>query len=826
MVDEIDKKARELADRLTKASDGLQKPFKGLVDNLAEVNKEIAISAADIRKDTRDTFSGFLSKRKLAKAMEDYDKTELERNKARSEELDSHEKELIKQSKKHNEELESSKQDFIEQNKKDNAEVQAAKDAILKEEEVEINRNQNLNAMKKSIAEKEQAIQNNLNNKWHGSVEANIEKQKEIEAIQQKVDAKETEIKKFRAAQMEKVNDKEQEIESAKLEFLKKNSEQVENNENARIEASNAFKEQFEDAEQERIRLEEQFTEDMKKASSSERFDNFSGAIKDLTGGLLDIGGMLDDVTKFGNNLKTVGTEFKNFGMMLGDKLGNPVDKLKDLFWGLVASAGAFFTTMKSSVGEKFKSAKESITGKISNVKEKGGAVKDMFSEKAELFQGKMSDLGNTMKNGAKTMGGKGLKAIKMAPKMLMKGATRFVSLLARIPMMLAAIPAILSSPFVLIGAAVLLLAIGLVLVWMKFKDSIMEKFEAMKTKVTEVVTNIVDGFLDVWQKVKDWFSDKVFGIRSFLGLTSEEEEAEHAKQEVIKEKEKEKERLKEEQKEIALQAKEAEIDAQLKAEYGEDALNWGWGRGDSDAKDKKKQMMEQAEAEIDEDIAMDDISSEALLEERNQSKRDYDNVEGVIDARQEEVENKVKFSNLKINGEDATEEQKREFYQERADKGQLDGQGKLRNFEGTKGITTEELKEIQAAEMEDRIKAQKELDTREDYVPLNRGDNATIARRNELQGKQADEEIFNDGDGLTEKEKMELTRLERDQGDRIKDSADRAKEMGPKRPDPSITSVAQQNTNNNVTNNTISASPNPRPTDNTINRTATVNQN
>ena len=72
----------------------------------------------------------------------------------------------------------------------------------------------------------------------------------------------------------------------------------------------------------------------MKKASSSERFDNFSGAIKDLTGGLLDIGGMLDDVTKFGNNLKTVGTEFKNFGKFLGDKLGNPVDKLKDLFWG------------------------------------------------------------------------------------------------------------------------------------------------------------------------------------------------------------------------------------------------------------------------------------------------------------------------------------------------------------------------------------------------------------------------------------------------------------------------------------------------------------
>ena len=39
-------------------------------------------------------------------------------------------------------------------------------------------------------------------------------------------------------------------------------------------------------------------------------------------------------------------------------------------------------------------------------------------------------------------------------------------------------------------------------------------------------------------------------------------------------------------------------------------------------------------------------------------------------------------------------------------------------------------------------------------------------------------------------------------------------------------TAVAQQNTNNNVTNNAFSQSPNPRPTDSTIGRTATVNLN
>jgi hypothetical protein len=686
--------------------------------------------------------------------------------------------------------------------------------------------------MKDKVFSKQFSIDNNITM----GIEDRLKKQTEIDAIQQEVDAKESEIKKFRAKQFAKISKEEEQAQ-------------------------------------------EDYTKMLNEASKSEDFDKFSGSVKNLTGGLLDIGGMLDDVVKFGEDLQNVAkgiqsafgkiSELSNkLGNFIGDSLksfaseignffkagyakledlpivGGAFTKLKDIVMSLIGSIGALWLTMKtkmkdlvsgiktkvkdgtSKVGEKFKSAKESITSKVG---EKFQPVKDVFSEKAKLFQGKMSDLGNTMKDGAKTMGGKGLKAIKMAPKMLMKGATRFVSLLARIPAMLAAIPALLASPFVLIGAAVLLLAIGLVLVWMKFKDQIMEKFEMMKTKVTEVVTNIVDGFLDVWQRVKNWFSDKVFGIRSFLGLTSEEEEAEHAKQEVIKEKEKEKERLKEEQKEIAMQAKEAEIDAQLKAEFGEDALNWGWGRGDSDAKDMKKQMMEQAEADIDQDMAMDDISSKDLLKERNQSEDDYDNVQNVIDARQKEVENKVKFSNLKINGEDATEEQKREYFQEQADKGQLDGRlgGGLERFEGTKGVTTQELREEQAAEVLDINRAQKELDTREDYIPMNRGDNATIARRNELQGIQSDDEVFGDGEGLTEKEKMELTRLERDQGDRIKDSADRAKEMGPKRPDPSInTSVAQQNTNNNVTNNTISASPNPRPTDRTINRTATVNQN
>ena len=737
---DVDKKAQELAEKLDKASEGLNKPFKGLVDELAKVNQAVAISAAEIRKDTRDSFSGFLSRKKLKRAMEDFDKTEFETNKATS------------------------------------AKTASMRDKLLEEQQVEIDRNQNLNAAKKAIAENELAIQNNLNNKWHGSVEANIEKQKEIDEIQQQVDAKETEIKKFRLAKIEKAN------------------------------------KDLEKLDEDRVKLEEDKAEQMKKASSSEEFDNFTGSIKNLTGGLLDIGGMLDDVTKFGNDLKNVGKGIQSaFGKTkeLGGKLSGKLfpkkekilkaDGTKDMRF---KENQTMFTPIqklaskgKDNITKKVTEGKDFVKGKVTKGKDK---VTEGFTKGKDAMMDSVSKLGNNMKMGAKSMGGKGLKAIKSAPAQLMKGARMFVSLLSKIPMMLAAIPALLASPIVLIGLAVLALIIGLVIIWMKFKDQIKEKFEMMKTKVIGVVTSLVEGFLEVWQKVKDWFGDKVHGIKKFLGLTTEEEDAEH-----------EKKQLEKKQKKEAMNLREEEIDAQMKEKYGDKALNF-FG-GSKEAKEEKKRMMEEADGNYDENKKLDDTSSQDLLTERDTSLNAAEDAKDQLQAREKAVEERMKTANVTQNGRTLEGDEKRAFLEDMADKGRLDDD--RATFEGASNEQLENFAENKEVKAE---KLQAELETREDYIPANmKGD----ARLSELQ----DEDLFG---GLTEKEEMEMNRIERGQGDRIKDGADRAKEMGPKRESIQSTAVAQQNNNNNVTNNTISSSPNPRPTDNTISRTANVNQN
>ena len=714
-VEQLDK---ELADATSK----LNKKFKGLVAELAETNKAVALKTAETRLEVKDTFSGFLASSKMKKAIRETDRKILD-------------------------------------------EKTAGHKKLVDAEEKEISRNKQINDTKAELATLEAQL------KMSGtlSTEKRLEKQEAIDSKREKIETDINAIKKFRAKDIEKI-------------------------------------------ENERIKAEESYNEVIKDASSSEEFDNFTGSIKNLTGGLLDIGGMLDDVTKFGNDLKNVGKGIKSaFGKTkeLGGKLSGKLfpkkekilkaDGTKDMRF---KENQTMFTPIqklaskgKDNITKKVTEGKDFVKGKVTKGKDK---VTEGFTKGKDAMMDSVSKLGNNMKMGAKSMGGKGLKAIKAAPAQLMKGARMFVSLLSKIPMMLAAIPALLASPIVLIGLAVLALIIGLVIIWMKFKDQIKEKFEMMKTKVIGVVTSLVEGFLEVWQKVKDWFGDKVHGIKKFLGLTTEEEDAEH-----------EKKQLEKKQKKEAMNLREEEIDAQMKEKYGDKALNF-FG-GSKEAKEEKKRMMEEADGNYDENKKLDDTSSQDLLTERDTSLNAAEDAKDQLQAREKAVEERMKTANVTQNGRTLEGDEKRAFLEDMADKGRLDDD--RATFEGASNEQLENFAENKEVKAE---KLQAELETREDYIPANmKGD----ARLSELQ----DEDLFG---GLTEKEEMEMNRIERGQGDRIKDGADRAKEMGPKRESIQSTAVAQQNNNNNVTNNTISSSPNPRPTDNTISRTANVNQN
>ena len=264
------------------------------------------------------------------------------------------------------------------------------------------------------------------------------------------------------------------------------------------------------------------------------------------------------------------------------------------------------------------------------------------------------------------------------------------------------------------------------------------------------------------------------------------------------------------------MKLKEEEIDAQMKEKFGDKSLNF-FG-GSKEAKEEKKRMMEEAAGNYDENLKLDNTSSKDLLSERDNDINNAAAAADQLDARKKEVERRMSDPNDQSvkdgKGNVLEGEAKRAVLEDLADRGKL-----VRDeiFE----LSNKQLENYFDQKYSDSDKAQAELETREDFIPINFANQGRIKELREIDG-----EGDLDGPGLTEKERMELTRLERDQGDRIKDSADRAKEMGPKRESIQSTAIAQQNTNNNVTNNTISSSPNPRPTDTTINRTATVNQN
>ena len=111
--------------------------------------------------------------------------------------------------------------------------------------------------------------------------------------------------------------------------------------------------------------------------------------------------------------------------------------------------------------------------------------------------------------------------------------------------------------------------------------------FDAIKAYVPDVggmlkkagdwLTGLIDGAIE-------WIKDK---LSFFGGGDSEEEKAA-----------KEAER----KKKAAMKAREAEIEKQIKAQYGEDSLNWGWGRGDAEAKELRDKMIAEAEAQYDQD--------------------------------------------------------------------------------------------------------------------------------------------------------------------------------------------------------------------------------
>ena len=436
----------KLQEERIKAQKGLNKQFKALTTKLAETDESLGKTAANLRTNSKVTFEGFLSSRKLAKATAD-----------------------------------------------------AANDPQL------------LEAIQKS-AELNDAMNNRLdvervNNETLKSAndEMNALDEVKLDLLARGVSLIQIETDQFqdRLKNQKIIDEEERSVREAFTDRLK-------------IAAENE--------EKQRDRLEA----NLKEAAESEGFGKFNSAIKDLSGGLIDVGDGLDKVVEFGTNLGIVGTRLASFFGFesLFSGMGEKFKSFKD---GIGSLASSVFEGAKGlneglqNVAKDAMSMGKGLFGK----KNKDGSM-DLRTKGNKEAAGAMQRMSDRMTAATTAFTG-GLKATATG---LLKGAKKFIpaigALIASTVMfvggLLLTAAGLLISALPFIAAAVAVgLVIGLVVAGFKylynevewFRNSVDFLIEGVKSIATFVMdfvgtlnfSAITDMFGEMWEAIKGVFS-------------------------------------------------------------------------------------------------------------------------------------------------------------------------------------------------------------------------------------------------------------------------------------------------------------------------------
>ena len=178
VADEIRRKDLESQTAYLESTKSLNRKFQILTNNIAGINGELAISAAKVREGSRDTFEGFLSNKKLSKAMKEA---------AENPELIKASKELAERQKQQATEIEQNTAIFKARTKAE--ELRAERDST------------NTSAKKR------------------------LELQEKIDAEQQIIDAETTRVKKAHSDELERLQKNEEVIRSKLQDNIEQSTE-------------------------------------------------------------------------------------------------------------------------------------------------------------------------------------------------------------------------------------------------------------------------------------------------------------------------------------------------------------------------------------------------------------------------------------------------------------------------------------------------------------------------------------------------------------------------------------------------------------------------
>ena len=313
--DKLDKAAKKSAEELIETQVDMSKKFRNLTSTLAENDASLGQTAASLRKNSKDTFVGMLASQRLAKVTAELandtglKRIDLER-KREDKNLKGEEDEIKKRKALNDKIIKSEDASFAEKEKLLNAQVQ--KQALRGEEEK--TNFDNLKRIKDDILKAEaegHSSVRTLNDEGKVVVQSFVDAKKAQLALETKVDANHASAKRAFADNYEK-------LEAEKNSTLKLTADETKKISEKEIEAKKLHSTNIEKLDVKetdtREALEKKLNDSMEDTSG---FSAFSDALKDLSGGVLDIGGAMDSATEFGNNVATVFTTIASVMMSI-----------------------------------------------------------------------------------------------------------------------------------------------------------------------------------------------------------------------------------------------------------------------------------------------------------------------------------------------------------------------------------------------------------------------------------------------------------------------------------------------------------------------------
>ena len=468
---------------LTEAQKGLSKRFQTLTSKLGNSDMSLATTAANLRQGTKETFSGLLASRNLAKKLEEVEKDPafaaakvlvVQRN-----------NDLAMANKVQDNNL-NEQQTALEEAREKNKELKALHTEIIK-----------IEAQRK----KSESSGRDASGKFTTELEANLKAQEETAATNQKIDAKELSIKSI---------------------YTKKIEDQTLVIEKANNKVDLALTEEG--------KIRDGLADELRDSTTSEGFDNFNDGLKGLTGGVVDIGGAFDSVVKFATNLIAVISGVSLFFKTFPTSMTGMMDKVKAKFSTKGAEAS---TEMVGPVQQRLK--KDGTKDKRFKANKAPPEIGIMGK-----IGGGLKGIGNSYMNAFKLMG-KGLDGLATNMLKIGKGLIKAVARLAigagmmLIGLLGTALGLMIGAlPFIAIALAIGL-AIGLFVGAIKalmerfpiigetltaIKDWIMEKVQVLWDFISTLdFSAVTEMFSAMWTAIKDVFSGLVdFFSAAFRG--------------------------------------------------------------------------------------------------------------------------------------------------------------------------------------------------------------------------------------------------------------------------------------------------------------------